>query len=87
MPNEPTEAVRIPPPLKYDYDETTDTLTVSGVKYTGDLFRAFATAKPDWTSQAFRYRRREADGRVELQVLRDDVCLNDLRVEEIADAD
>lgn len=42
--------------LNFEYDEVTDILTIEGVEYDGELFRAFANAGPDYGS-VFRFKK------------------------------
>jgi len=61
----------MPTRIGIEYDALTDTLTIEGVKYSGELFRQFAQAMPIGTP--FRIVKRE-NGEVTVERLYDATC-------------
>jgi hypothetical protein len=58
----------MPDNLKYKYDPFADVLTVEGIKYHGDFFRALGSALN--TGDIFRFMNREKDGSVTIQTIK-----------------
>lgn len=51
--------------LEFDYDPTTDVMTIEGVKYSGNFFRFFAVTGP--SDQKFKIVGRKVDGALIIQ--------------------
>lgn len=76
-----------PRPLDIHYEPRIDRLTIDGVIYSGDIFRAFGSAPGTFGPHAFRFMRADDGKTIMMETLRDDVCMNDLLDEEIERAD